>query len=337
MFSKRGCALVSAFILLALAGGSAVVIYRLNTQYGLFEAGAHAEEEFANPSTRLMASLRLRDIESYVLDVMPPLTESAPALAWLPWSEAELLSLAVPHKLALIAGTDYRAGELRFSLLINERRGGPFIRQLIEVSGAFDQPGPVKWNDPPLTFEGRGKLLVRGGLALPEDLESRVLEIWRPSPATGRLALEGDHFLEAILDNQDGELFVLLNVYAEFLGEDLESLMGSDQNMEILFSVVTGIRTIRVSADLSNPDLLNARIEIAADQGTGAQLEFFAGLLLPSAKAQLHSDYGIVLDGAIEWKPENELLEGQFRLSQFRELLLQELRAAMAPGAGSTS
>ena len=331
--------IVVALVLLVFAGiAAAVAGYRLNQTYGWLASSKVTHEALATPETRLRVAvdtLRLgKDLEVY----LPP---DLPLPGWLPWDLPDLLPRVLPREVALLGGSDFRAGAFDLTLFFNEQRGGPFLPTFLNSQTDFKAATPaIAWDEPGFSLSGRGKLTAQGHLALPDGLESTILESW-PLEAQGEpLVLLGGHLAEGAVDNRNGDLVTLIAACAPIWGSSLEALEVNPQFAAAL-DLLTQIINIRLAVDLKNPDTAVIQLLINADPEVRGRLEFMGPFILPMVATELQRKHGLVMESSSAWLTEENTYKVDLSITGVEAKLKESFRglavAGPDPGAAPTA
>ncbi|MBI2432221.1 MAG: hypothetical protein HYV26_05065 [Candidatus Hydrogenedentes bacterium] len=323
---KRGCLIVVILVPVVSLASAGVVFYRANQQYGLFPAEVISQEEFAQANTRLRATIRLADLQDFLKEVLPPETQLP---AWMPFSLEEALPQVLPYQIALLGGANFRTSEYEFTLFVNEQRGGPFIAEIINQSNIFDELQVVKWDEKHLSFQRRGVLTVSGTLPMPEGMEDLVLERWTSEASKTPLTIEGGHLFEIALDNRDGEALTLWGTLTEANKQDFRKALAYPEAQSIV-ETLSHVSSLRIQADLVNPDALKLLFRIYAEPDTGPNLKFMLGaFVIPPIQQELSTKYDMKLDGDTQWDEKEGAVIGDFTLTGFHKPLMEAIHPPM--------
>jgi len=328
---SRGCLIIVLVVPLLSLSAAGVVLYKVNADYGLFQAPLVSHELLARENTRLRLAVKLDPLSDLLVGALP---EESALPAWLPFDLDTMLPQVLPHELALLGGADYRTGGYELTVFVNERRGGPLLAQIVNESGVLDNLEQVTWDTRGMAFQARGTLTLDGVLPIPEDAETLILRHWTHDVPEAPLVLQGGHFLEAALDNRNGDVIALWATFAGLQEQDLPELLETDVNMKMLFDTLVQITSMHLWADLATHDELLIDLRVGAHPSMGPNLQLILGaFVLPEARHRLKTQYDVTLEGEANWDADEEVLKGQFRLRGFRPHVLDALGGARAGSA----
>ncbi len=320
-------------VLLLVAGAALAVMYqRANQRFGLSEAEPVSHETVADMSTRLRVVARPEQVtpllQAYIpKDRMPTL----PFVSALGLDFSKALEMLMPREVALLSGSDFGQGQLRLTLFVNERRGGPAIAENLDLSDLLGRIPVVAWTATRFRMPRRGVLLLDGQIPIPEEVESVVLESWSHRMEGAPLSLSGGHLLEAVLDNRNGELMTLGASIAQGLGVDWRQAM-KQPPLSMAGPVVEKVREIRLHVDPEGLDALTGELRISGPPEVGG-LSFLINIAVAEYVAKpLKEEHGMDLSGECVWDQAQEAVIGRYRLAGLDTYLRRQINA-MFPDA----
>jgi len=251
---KKGCIGVLIGLPLLILGGGGGALYWSESQYGWSVAEPVGHETRTVEDTRYIAVLKPAKLVSFLNDLVPKERLDLPA--WLPWGPEEVLAEVLPREVAVIGGADYAAGEIALEVFINERRGGPFVDQRLNLAEAMANQPVIDWEQPLLRLERRGVLTARGVIPMSGRVEELVLEHWVPKEGPSASAIEGGHLLEVVVDNRDGDGMAVLAAVLQAYNVPLDQVFADPTLQKIL----TGVAEVRLTANITGPDEITAHL-----------------------------------------------------------------------------
>jgi hypothetical protein len=324
---KKGCIIVLAILILLMVGlgvAAGVAYYKADEQFGLSEAPMISHEDFAVKQTHIRARLLPEKLQDLIIAKVPAEKLNLPS--GMPADMEKIVSFVLPHEAALVTTTDYRKGAFEWTLFINERRGGPFLVQIINEQGLVKRLEQLdiamSWDA--VVLEDRGKIVAKGRMSIPEGLENRVLEDFLPDIPETPILIEGDHLLEIAFDNRNGEALTLMGTVADAMGDDWQRFF-TEQYAGMALGILPNLHYARLTADLDGFDTLKIKLRIAAQEIAGPNLAFLANMGIPYLKNQLESEYNLILDGDAQWVPEDEEFVGNFTLRGIEPIIDTQL------------
>lgn len=323
---KKGCIGVVVGVVVLGAGALTIVGLRANKELGLVESDPISHETLANDRVRLRIVLKPEKLTDVLLPMLPQKEDLPVFLQKVPLEIAQLLPAFMPHEMAVLAESDFRANALRLTFFINERRGGPMIAQAVNQSDLFEQLTLFQWDTAELTYEERGILKTSATMPIPEGLEATLLDYWTHDTPHDPLTITTEgHLLEAVLDNRNGDLLTLIGVFDLALGIPWETVLRMLERENIL-EYLTHIEHLRVFIDLLDNETLEIEFHLASDEEYGPIFAPIINLFIyPPLKTQFKSSYGIVLDGTSAWREEERLLVGEYTVGNVATLIEMSL------------
>ncbi len=316
---KKGCLISFSVFVLLILGGAGIAWHRVNASVGLAASERISHERFENENTRVRVVLSPEKLPGEYIPLLVRPAQLPPALAKLPLDIEDIVPGFLPYEVALLAGSDFRAGQMEVLLFINEQRGGPVFLEAINNSALFSKAPQITWSPAEMVMEGRGILYARGVAAIPEGLEGVLLEFWdHEAPSPPLLVAPGAHFLELSLDNRNGEMLTILGTYLKAAGMDWKGVMGvMEKQIKIPFTLpelLSKLPTLRAHADFEGASTLVVSLRVGAAADVGPIIEFLGNVGLPGLRTYVKEETGLVLDGNIQWNREEGTLAGAFTL-----------------------
>lgn len=325
--------MIAGLLVVAMVAVAGVVGYSYAKMYGITEAPLVPHESLATSQTRLRVKAEPGLLQEYLKTLLPP---DIKVPAWVPFDVREQLGNVLPHELAILAGSDFSAGTMGVTLFVNERRGGPILVELANKEGVLANIPFVQWAPEGLTLTQRGTLVANGSIALPQQLEGKILEHWTHDAPTEPMIIQGGHALEIALDNRNGELLTIIATMMQLYGMDWKTALSTEDFNKMALPSIVGINSGRIKADLADPDTLKIRAEVSATPDAGVSLQFmFGAFILPEMQKYLKSNFNLVLKGEPKWDQANEMLAGDFTVTGLREFVAVRMGQGSAAPASS--
>ncbi len=338
---KKGCLIaLLAFVLLIVAAVAVlgVAYARASRQFGLAEAPAISHETVATGNTVLRVVFKPETISPLLAQLIPA-EQIPPSLAKMGYAPDKWLPYILPREGAILAAPDMANNKLNLTFFVNEKRGGPFIVDLLNNRTDIKAQNPlnnipgVTWDGQGATLAERGALELRGSMAIPDTVEPAILKSWKPTPPVEPLRIEGAHTLEAVMDNRNGNILAVYGALMAAQGRDWEVLL-KDPNVGAMVSgVLPDILDIRAAADLIDFDTatVNLRVDATAEKGPG--LEFMVKMVWPNV-LEAAAQQGITVKGEPLWDQQKGALLIDLTLSGFRPALERAVGRSL-PGAAA--
>ena len=161
---------------------------------------------------------------------------------------------ALPYQVAALGDADFLLGDMKMTLFINEKRLGPVIR---DKMNGFALPFPWnQWFIDKMASRGRGALVREGAGPMDSALLRWIASEWKTATPGDPLRADGNHLIEAVLDNRDGGAAAILGSLAAARGIHVADRPGND----FLKMLVTGVRTARLQVDLTPDNALTVHL-----------------------------------------------------------------------------
>lgn len=338
---KKGCLIIAIVVPLLLIAVAGVLGYRANRQFGLTEAPVVSYATVVTPDTRFHAVLKPDKLNDILLKYLPKDRIKLPS--WTPWSVETLIPKLLPREVALVAGSDYKGGKIALILFANERRGGPVVVQQLNQANPFRNLQQVQWDSKLMQLSQRGAITLHGDLAIPDGLEEKILENWSHEPPSNRISITGDHLLEAVLDNRNGEIMTFAATFMAMGGVEWQEIFApvqpDDATIEAMArkmgqEIIKSITVASLNADLASADQATIRLSLSAPPTARGQMELtICGMIVPQAREYLRKQMNLTLNGTCLWNDQESALIGDFTLSGFEPLIAARVNAALGAAA----
>ena len=340
---KKGCliALIAIALLALVAVAILGIAYaKANTKFGLTEAPPVSHETLATANTVLRIVFKPETMIP-LLDKLVPADQIPPALAKLGYSPDKLLPMLLPREIAVLGTPNLASNKLGLTFFINEKRGGPFLVDAIN-NGTYTPgqrpldsfPKVIKWSPEGASLLQRGEFELNGELAIPDTVETAILKSWKPTPPAEPLRIEGNHHLEAVMDNRNGSILTLYAAVMAAQGQDWQAPLKDSQVGPMVDGVLPDIIDIRTAADLVDFDTakVNLRIDATAEKGPG--LEFIVKMIWPNV-LDIATKQGITITGEPAWDAQKGALIIDLGISGIKPMLEKALNRSL-PGPTAT-
>lgn len=279
---------ILAIVFVVLLVLAAAGFFIADQKYGLLAAPRISHEEIlkGRPTIRIVAKPNYA--EALLLKLMPPDTQIQPG---------SLKYVMIPEIAALFA-PDIGSGVMDISIFANELRFGPLITEMVNSSRALSSITYVAWAPPGVKRIRRGELLAEGSIALPEPVITGVINRWGYVQPLTPPRVEGEHLLEAVMDNRDGGTYAAIMAILAHNGVDIQS-----SELRQLGDVLALVAMLRLDADLNDDGTFSIHFTIAgkpdAKEGEMNTVAFVLRQPLEQL-AELAQEYGLRLEGGIE-------------------------------------
>lgn len=228
---------------------------------------------------------------------------------------ASVLPLVLPNEAALLIGVDKQAGNLGFSMFINDKRLSPII---LDQVNAAKLPVPLD-----KIFTGKmerkqpGVLVREGSLNVDKAILDNLATQWANANVSAPLKVDGSHLVELVLDNRDGGTVALIAGIAAMQGLDISSYLTEGR-----LGVIAAIGSIRAQTDVLPDGNLKLHLVIDGVEGGDPSmmgvLQFGVEMGYGQAKA-LAATKGLVIEGASVAK--GNTIEGDYTINNLDKIL----------------
>lgn len=308
MLKRKGCllALIAAAILIVIL--LAALIYVESRYEAVFRAPRVTHEAYTTGNTAARLMLR------------PPLAQQNLLKLFVPGREVPdwVLAAAVPEEAAILLDPDLEEGMLGIRVFLNYVRFGPVLRQAINRQGVLETVPGVTWEPPEVVRRERGVLMVEGIAPIPEREARFIAQVWAGARAPEPLRIQGEHLLEAVIENGDGRgAAAVAGIVAADPG------LKSSVDMDATLQGMKDLKRIHAFADFQSDDVL--AVTVVADAVPGAdveavkQIKLFIDLAYIGLRLRLQEDYeGVELVG--NTKVEGQRVTGEYTLTGVNKL-----------------
>ena len=314
-------AAVAGSLLLVGAGAVAAFYSWADGAYGIAQAPEVSHTEIEPDLTRLRVVARPGLARDFILSNLPEAQlQQLPAMVR--DNMETIINSGLPYEVALLGGADYVANAFAFTVFINEQRGGPVLVESLNDSNFFANPA-IDWVDGAFTMPERGIVTTRGQLALPQGMESLVLQTYPADPPVAPMAIAGGHLIEAVLDNRNGDALALIGIVArQNSGLPIAELV-EQPPLNQFVPVLAQFLSAHIHADLVDNDSMSIQLFMDGKEGTaGEGSQPFVGIgnfvLLRELRNQL-TRQGLTLEGRLEHDGPD--VTGDFTLSGLQTVL----------------
>lgn len=297
-------------------------------------------ETYATENTDARAVLSLRHAADFLREFVP---EEAYTNRNVPPGIQRLLKEdfagVLPHEVALLGGADYANNRYEIILFINQR----YFAMLVPM--AFNQRRVpqflpmLEWKDgePGLKYDNASVAHGTAYLPFPPEVGDAVAAHWdiAGAPAVAP-PVSGEHTLEVVIDNRDGDLLALVLAVANLYGFSPDMMTAVPQ-FQAVPSILRDIAWARVAGDMADDGALVADVELVAGEapsiGLTATVPMLANAMALPQINQLLSDYGLKIEGELAYV--DGAVRGTFRVPDFagylRNLVNGEEDEAVTP------
>jgi len=325
------------FFVLILCGTAVFwsVYHRAEQRYGLSLAPEVSHEVFATNEDRVRFVVRPEFLLPYIEDYSSEEAETD----IMGHSTKDIFRQFIPREIALMARADLPSDKIYLTLFANERRGGPFIEEWINSMNVLSRIPGVNWNPGGLELRGRGSLVAEGNIVFPESYKESRLEYWPLYSMEQVLTVSGDHLLELVIDNSNGDILTFFAIMAAFLGEDWQNIIGYLFTVPILghfgpppspvefyepaVSVILPVlESIHINANIKNKDTIMVLLSMRVEPEKGPYISDLISLFTYYAlKEWLKTHLNLILDGSLQWDEKQNLIIGSYSVSGMQQKL----------------
>lgn len=321
MFRKLaiGC---GVFIGLAIIAVVAALIY-FNSVYGLTDAPRITHAEVLDPK----ADVRLIIQPAKALDLVAEVIRRTQQDLQ-PGAEP-YLEYFLPNEIALTMDINDDKPVFDTALFVNERKFGRVIAEGLSPMLMNSPSTTLRWNPPGMTVIRRGVLEARGEYAIPEEIVKEWEADWWTGNQFDALEVKSVHFIETIIDNRDGALFIPMKM--------VEDPNMSDMEKGGIYSNLKTISDLRITIDPIGTEsfAINVTANFKEDAREKAPngVRNLLNIATSEARAPLQQNLGLNLDGEAEVVGRSVV--GEFTLGPQSRLL--ELMTGNQGGAPDTA
>ena len=321
---KKGCLIVLAVVavlLLAVAISGMVALRIANEKVGWRLASEISHEDFATTETRIRLVVRPELLTPYLIDFIPE-DVGVPTAGF---ELVEVLHHIIPREVAVLVRSDVIARQMRLTLFINEKRGGPLIERLVNDANPFAQVTQIAWTSNGIELRERGTLVAEGYLPIPGDVETELLEIWPTRAQQPAAAIEGRNHAELVIDNHNGDILALAAAIAVAAGETWNDVR-QEQMADMVVTIIESIHVARLAANMLDRDSAAFDVQITADPQSGPNLHaLLTGLGMPLLTDILKREHDLTLTGDMHWDEQRSAIVGSYTLTGLEPFLKEHL------------
>lgn len=168
----------------------------------------------------------------------------------------------LPYGAGAVARLDLDQRRVNLDAYVNPRRLVPILRRRIGNLD-FERLAPeIRWANPPLVQPEPGVLSTEGWVPTDPEAEEAYWYTWNQSLTPPPLQIEGGHVAELLMDNRNGQAYVVAASLLRAYDIDLDS-----QQHDISLSSLQFVEIARMTLDFAPPDvfLLNLDLDIRPD------------------------------------------------------------------------
>ena len=312
---KKGCAVVVVLLLLLLIA-TAVSVWQLNRRYAVL---------FTAPVVDHLALVSERPAFRLVVDPAPlaPHIQTFLQGQWQRDVPFWAVDQVLPYGLSAILYNDFDAREVVLDVLLNERRLGPFLADSLNTSGVLETFDELGLPETGVQWEGPGRLRTRGAAPMDEETHEKVWYTWGDGGIGKTLEIEGNHLIEIVGDNRDGDAYLaaasLMKAYDFELNEE---------EQKISFPSFQFVTNLRLTADRTDADEVALRLTMDVipemrDRVAVVNLKVGLDELIAQLAKHLADEHGFSMVGESRWEESTIVWEYTIDdFGRFIELLL---------------
>ena len=308
---KRGCAIVFVLLLLVTIA-AAVGVWRLNRQYAVL---------FTAPVVDHLSLVSERPAFRLVVDPAP-LAPHIQALLQEHWQQEVpfwAIDQVLPYGLSAVLYNNFDKNEVVLDVLLNERRLGPFLAESINASGILETFEALGLPKEGARWEGPGKLRARGAAPMDQETHEKVWYTWGGGGIGTALEIEGDHLIEVVGDNRDGDAYLaaasLMAAYEFELDEETQ---------KISFPSFQFVTNLRLTADRTDADEVALRLTMEVipdmrDRVAVVNLKVGVDELVGQLAEHLAKEHGLSMVGESHW--EENTMVWEYTIDDFTKFI----------------
>lgn len=321
---KKGCIIVLVvlavlFVLLAISG--VVAFQVMDKKLGIRLAPAISHEVLAMNGSRIRMVIKPELLSPYLIEFMPKDVE----IDTHGFELQRVLNEILPREIAILAHADMGAQCMHLTLFANEKRGGPFVTELINKKNPLEKMAQIVWAGLGFELRERGMVVAEGTLPIPGAVEAELLKIWPIRSQQAPATIQGNNQVELVIDNMNGDILALTAAVATASGKSWENLR-KEQVAEMAIGVIQSIGVARVAANMVDKDTAEINLNITADANSGAGLQFLiSGIGLPELKVLLKEEYGLILTGDSKWDETANAVVGNYTLTGLEAFIREQV------------
>ena len=321
---KKGCIIVLVvlavlFLLLAIAG--VVAFNVMDKNLGIRLAPEISHEVLALNDSRIRMVIKPELLSPYLIEFIPKDVE----IDTHGFEMQRILNELLPREIAILAHADMGAQSMHLTLFANEKRGGPFITELINAKNPFERVAQVIWTSMGFELRERGMVIAEGNLPIPGAVEAELLKIWPTRSQQPPATIQGNNQIELVIDNMNGDILAFTAAGVVAAGKSWEALR-QEQMANMAIGIIESIGVVRGAANMIDNDTAEIDLNITADADSGAGLQFLISSVgLPGLKDLLKKDYGLILTGDSNWDEAKGAVVGKYTVTGLEEFIRQQI------------
>jgi hypothetical protein len=232
-----------------------------------------------------------------------------------PW----LVDRVMPYESTLVMKIDNSTGLLNLELFLNEQMFGPVMAEQLNNNLQNMNVEGITWAPEGVLHPQRGVVTVSGSTPLDRDLLDVTQAEWGDAMPRAPLSMEGDHFIEILLDNRDGATHVLSTLLTDTGASDDQMM---DLTIALFGNAIRQTESIRIFADPSDNDGLDVRFRILCSESSGRSGVESVKTVLDTAMSQLEplaTIPGLNFSGSSTFS--GRTVEAEYQLSPFSAII----------------
>lgn len=169
-----------------------------------------------------------------------------------------LLDWVMPYEAGGTATLNFDAHRVELDLYLNTPRLDPELARRGQDLDLRNRLAAITWNTDGITGAEPGLLRLEGTMRMEPEAEDAYWYTWNQSVTPPRIALEGGHFVEVLLDNRRGAAYLVFASLIDAFDVDLDA-----KYQDISLSSLQFVETVHLTIDPTPTGALGVRIRFA--------------------------------------------------------------------------
>lgn len=161
----------------------------------------------------------------------------------------------LPYSGGAAARLDFDTQQVDLALYLNPRRLLPEIERRTRGADLARIAPEITWHNPAVARPTPGVLSLLGSVPMEPEAEDAFWYTWNQSFRPPPLSLEGDHFIEILMDNRKGQAYLVAASLLLAYDIDLDA-----QEQDISLSSLQFVEVARTTVDFHPPDRFSMRL-----------------------------------------------------------------------------
>ena len=311
--------LLGVFLIAALVG-----FYYVNSRYGLTRAPRITYSQVEGDHFPIRVEMQPLKAKDDFLNLLEQSGAKVPSYA---------LDRVLPQEVTILASINPTLPQMDLHVFVNEQSFGPVIQQMLNQNLKANPPSRVVWSTQGVQFPRRGVLTLDGNVPVPSSILDAMTMEWGSAHKRVPLKMDGNHFIEAVIDNRDGAAYTLVllltnqeppkaNANQGNQGQNPAQAMQQAQ-LSFLTNSLKQTESVHLIGEPGPADVLDLTVTFTCTKESGRAGPETVKTVLDTGLTQgapvLESVYGLNLAGESQIK--GQTVVGTYKLSPFSKLL----------------